>query len=81
MSICPSIDLIFSLINNSCEPNASYFIEGRELRVRSVAPIKSGQEITVTYLGYNEEYNVVAYRQACLQEDYGFVCSCKNDAT
>lgn len=65
-----------SRINHSCAPNAQYdwWIKARVHEIMSVKDISAGEEITVSYLGYDRpDY---AVRQARLKESYGFYCNC-----
>ncbi|KAJ9137517.1 Histone-lysine N-methyltransferase SMYD3 [Pleurostoma richardsiae] len=44
------LDLPSSLLNHSCLQNAYVFIEGRDVRVRTLRPLHAGDEITVSYV-------------------------------
>jgi SET and MYND domain-containing protein len=69
-----TLDLVGSLINHSCDPNAFAFFENSELRVRSLKPIYPGDEITQTYVDFKAG---VMVRQEVLQSEYFFTCKCK----
>ncbi|KFY40413.1 hypothetical protein V495_05443 [Pseudogymnoascus sp. VKM F-4514 (FW-929)] len=68
-----AIDLVVSLINHSCDPNALIFYEGSQFRLRSLRRIQAGEEITIGYLPY--EFGVWMRREL-LNERYYFICGC-----
>ena len=76
VEICSGVDVPFSLINHSCRPNAHYFGEGRTIRIRSVQPIKQGDEITVTYVPNDPKVDTLGRRRGELSRHYGFWCLC-----
>ena len=43
------LDPLVAVMNHSCDPNASYVLEGANIRVRSLRPIKVGEEVTIAY--------------------------------
>ena len=43
------LDPLVAVMNRSCDPNASYVLEGVNIRVRSLRPIKVGEEVTIAY--------------------------------
>jgi hypothetical protein len=55
------LDIVGSLMNHSCDPNAFVFHEGSELRVRSLKPIRAGEEITQSY--YDGDTDVLPRRK------------------
>ncbi|KAH8879015.1 hypothetical protein GQ53DRAFT_739381 [Thozetella sp. PMI_491] len=69
-----AFDLLTSMINHSCAPNAFVFLEGRALRVRALAPIRPGDEITICYLDPTIH---VSKRMELLKKDHFFDCCCK----
>ena len=44
-----TLDPLAAVMNHSCDPNASYVLEGANIRVRSLRPIEVGEEVTITY--------------------------------
>jgi hypothetical protein len=62
-----------SLINHSCEPNAWWVFEGKELRVRAATNILAGVELTFTYVGDRGEYGK---RRDQLETHWGIACTC-----
>ncbi|EPE31990.1 SET [Glarea lozoyensis ATCC 20868] len=44
-----TLDPVISLLRHSCEPNVFIFFEGNQLRVRSLKPLKAGEEISRSY--------------------------------
>lgn len=73
VSLGAALDLLASLMNHDCEPNAFVIFEGRELRLRSQRPIARGEEITITYVtpGFG-----VSKRRKELKNNYYFDCQC-----
>lgn len=67
------LDVFSSLMNQSCAPNAHYFFEGLELRVRPLRSIRPGEKIEISYM--NNTYNYV-FRQRGLKSIYFFICEC-----
>lgn len=70
-----ALDLVSSFANHSCDPNAYVFFERSQLRMRSLKPIKAGDEITHSYLDIK---NGVTIRREFLQSWYSFTCNCKS---
>lgn len=64
-----------SFANHSCDPNTDYFVtsDTAELMFRAMRPIKSGEEITISYVDNNQNYEM---RQTALLATYGFHCNC-----
>jgi hypothetical protein len=62
-------------MNHSYEPNAFAFVEGRQVRVRSLKRINPREEITICFV---DELDDVIVRQADLKESRwdGFSCPC-----
>ncbi|OBT87641.1 hypothetical protein VE02_02682 [Pseudogymnoascus sp. 03VT05] len=68
-----ALDFVLSFINHSCDPNAHMFIERGKLRMRSLKPIKAGDEITQTYTDLRPG---VMMRRERLESEYSFTCQC-----
>ncbi|PVH89470.1 hypothetical protein DL98DRAFT_580168 [Cadophora sp. DSE1049] len=64
-----------ALINHSCQPNAFYFCNGKEMVATAVEDIEAGTEVTYSY-NYEpvQDYNS---RRILLSEGFGFDCICK----
>lgn len=69
------LDLLVSIINHCCDPNAHVFFEGRELRCRALKDIPAGTEITVNYVPTPRKD--VLLRRNLLKEYMYIVCSCE----
>lgn len=69
-----TIDLAGSFMNHSCNPTAFVFFEGRQMRVRTLRPLRAGEEITQSYANLSAS---VFLRQEIIQRDYIFKCVCK----
>jgi SET and MYND domain-containing protein len=69
-----TLDLVGSFMNHSCDPNAFVFFEGSQMRVRTLRPLRAGEEITQTYVDLSGS---VFSRQVTTQKDYFFKCACK----
>ncbi|GIL64548.1 hypothetical protein Vafri_18447 [Volvox africanus] len=65
----------FALFNHSCAPNTSNYVIGDSMVVRACRPIKTGEEVTICYLG-RPQLLPFSRRISILSEDYGFECSC-----
>eukprot|EP00747_Dinoflagellata_sp_TGD_P190288 gnl/TRDRNA2_/TRDRNA2_51773_c0_seq1.p1 gnl/TRDRNA2_/TRDRNA2_51773_c0~~gnl/TRDRNA2_/TRDRNA2_51773_c0_seq1.p1 ORF type:complete len:310 (+),score=19.36 gnl/TRDRNA2_/TRDRNA2_51773_c0_seq1:234-1163(+) len=69
-------------MSHSCQPNCSWYTEWNDKEdsfrhnVRSTVDIKSGDEITVSYLLEEDLIMPTPHRQSILQDHYGFLCSC-----
>jgi len=61
------------LINHSCVPNCVAIFEGSAVSIRSIKPIKNGEEITISYI---ESIIKRKDAQTELQERYFFKCKC-----
>lgn len=68
-----AFDPIFALINHSCTPNCMAYIEGGVLRVIALRPLAKGDRLDVAY--FNPQFPI-PIRQAVLQSQYCFQCSC-----
>lgn len=77
-SLGKALDLVASFTNHSCDPNVFMFFEGNQLRMRSLKPIKAGDEITQTYVDLRRG---VIMRREMLQSRYFFICNCKSQVS
>jgi hypothetical protein len=69
-----SLDLVASLMNHSCDPNAFVLFEGDMLCVRSLRQLAVGEEITQCYADVEMD---VLLRQQVLKSEYFFDCFCE----
>ncbi|KAF2009450.1 SET domain-containing protein [Aaosphaeria arxii CBS 175.79] len=69
-----SLDVVASLMNHSCDPNAFVVFEGNSLRVRSLRKLRGGEEITQCYADVNMD---VLIRGRKLKDSYNFDCHCE----
>lgn len=67
------IDPMLGHMNHSCDPNAYIVMEGAEVSIRTVKPIKKDEEI---YISYIETTNPYARRQSELKSRWFFTCKC-----
>ncbi|KFZ07293.1 hypothetical protein V501_06603 [Pseudogymnoascus sp. VKM F-4519 (FW-2642)] len=67
------LDFVGSMINHSCDPNTVMVFECGQLRLRSLKPIRAGDEITQTYTDLKA--GVLVRRQE-LSIRASFTCSC-----
>lgn len=72
------LDLVGSLINHSCDPNAVVFFERGQLRLQSLKPIHAGDEITQTYADLKA--GVLMRRRELWARSF-FFCNCKSKAS
>lgn len=72
VGIYPSI----SMLNHSCEPDLQPIFFGSQLVLRSLRPIKSGEEICFCY-GPTYLNTTFAKRQQRLKSQYFFNCNCR----
>jgi hypothetical protein len=76
IEIARSVALGFSLFNHSCSPNAAYFFSGSHIIVRTLEPIKKGEQVTISYkhdFFSTPKIDRINY----LKEAYFFNCECK----
>ncbi|KAG9556262.1 SET domain-containing protein, partial [Aureobasidium melanogenum] len=66
-------DPIACSANHSCEPNASVLFDATRLMMRSLAPIKKGEEVFISYVDNTDPFY---RRQALLGLRYRFECKC-----
>ncbi|KAG9947379.1 SET domain-containing protein, partial [Aureobasidium melanogenum] len=59
--------------NHSCDPNASVLFDAPRLMMRSLAPIKKGEEVFISYVDNTDPFY---RRQALLRLRYRFECKC-----
>jgi hypothetical protein len=62
-----------SMINHSCNPNSWWTFNGRELQMRAVRDIPTGEELTISYITISGSYHI---RQESLLTGWGFECVC-----
>ncbi|CAM9520360.1 unnamed protein product [Choristocarpus tenellus] len=67
--------LLACMMEHSCVPNCSFTTYGDKLWLTAIAPIKTGDSLSIDY--GNNYYTPTVDRQADLEETYGFVCNCK----
>lgn len=67
------IDPVLCHINHSCDPNAYIMMDGAEVSVRTLKPIKEAEEI---YISYIDTTNPYARRQNELESRWFFACKC-----
>lgn len=63
-----------SSINHSCRPNAVVSFKGRELTIRAIRQIQSGEEITISY---TDQLKSTWSRRLQLLRHYYFICHCE----
>ena len=68
-----SLDIVASLMNHSCEPNALIVFQGNSLRVRSIRKLVARDEITQCYTDVDMD---VLIRRHMLKSDFFFDCHC-----
>jgi hypothetical protein len=71
-----SLDLVTSLINHSCDPNALVVFEGSSLRLRSIRKLCAGDEITQCYTDVDMD---VLIRREALRTEFFFDCHCERN--
>lgn len=69
-----SLDIVASLINHSCDPNAFVTFEGDTPCFRSLRKLAAGEEITQCYADVSMD---VLMRQQVLKSKYFFDCCCE----
>ena len=62
-----------AVINHCCSPNAVIVFDGPRLSVRALNPIKSDEEIFISYVDSSAPFGV---RQAELKDQFFFTCHC-----
>jgi hypothetical protein len=67
------IDPMLGHINHSCDPNVYIVMDGSEVAIRTLKPIKKDEEI---YISYIESTNPYARRQSELISRWFFTCKC-----
>ncbi|RYP72841.1 hypothetical protein DL769_004356 [Monosporascus sp. CRB-8-3] len=68
-----ALDVPMALMNHSCEPNVLTVFQGSELRVRSLRPIKAGEELLQCYTDVTCD---VLMRRKRLKDQFFFDCTC-----
>ncbi|KAB5532518.1 hypothetical protein GE09DRAFT_973386 [Coniochaeta sp. 2T2.1] len=77
-SVGIALDLLSCVINHSCEPNAFLCFEDGRVIARSLRPVQSGEEVTISYC---EPMLPLATRRDYLEAEYFFRCFCKRCET
>ncbi|KAF1842697.1 SET domain-containing protein [Cucurbitaria berberidis CBS 394.84] len=67
------LDPILGHINHSCDPNSFVIMDGAEISIRTLKPIKRDEEI---YISYIDTTNPYYRRQSELQARWFFRCKC-----
>ena len=67
------IDPMLGNFNHSCDPNAYIIMDGAEVNVRSLKPIKKDEEIFISYIDTTNPYS---RRQHELKQRWFFTCKC-----
>ncbi|KAJ4992084.1 MYND finger [Stagonosporopsis vannaccii] len=67
------IDPMLGHFNHSCDPNAYIIMDGAEVNVRSLKPIKKDEEIFISYIDTTNPYS---RRQYELKQRWFFTCKC-----
>jgi tetratricopeptide (TPR) repeat protein len=60
-------------LNHSCIPNAAVYFNGTKATVRSLRPIHTNEQVTISYIELAQSTNS---RRLALSERYHFMCSC-----
>ncbi|KAF2647611.1 SET domain-containing protein [Lophiostoma macrostomum CBS 122681] len=66
-------DASLSVINHSCDPNACIMMDGPEISLRTLKPIKKDEEIFISYIDTTNPY---PRRQSELKSRWFFTCRC-----
>ena len=72
-----AIDPLVSVANHSCDPNCIIMCDGPSVFIRTLKPMKEGEEITISYCESNQPY---WKRQQGLKAKYYFDCRCSKCA-
>lgn len=67
------LDPMLGHFNHSCEPNAYIIMDGAEVNVRSLKPIKKDEEVFISYIDTTNPYH---RRQHELKQRWFFTCKC-----
>jgi hypothetical protein len=67
------VDPMLGHFNHSCDPNAYIIMDGAEVNVRSLKPIKKDDEIFISYIDTTNPYS---RRQHELKQRWFFTCKC-----
>lgn len=68
-----AVDPLISVANHSCDPNCIIMGDGPNIYLRTLKPMKKGEEITISYCVSHRPY---WKRQQDLKEKYYFDCRC-----
>ncbi|XP_078080222.1 histone-lysine N-methyltransferase Smyd1-like isoform X2 [Mustelus asterias] len=63
------------LINHDCWPNCTVILNNGKIELRTIQPIKAGEELTVSYVDF---LNLSADRRNQLKKHYYFDCTCEH---
>lgn len=63
-----------AILNHSCDPNAILLYEGAKQVIRTIKPLKEGEEL---FHSYTDLCNPTHIRRQHLQRTYGFDCNCE----
>ncbi|KAF1344899.1 hypothetical protein BDV97DRAFT_373252 [Delphinella strobiligena] len=69
-----TLDPFASMLNHSCDPNVYFFVEGNQLRFRTIRPISDGEELFISYT--DPSYDVKSRGKELLM-NYYFECTCR----
>lgn len=69
------LDLAVALLNHNCEPNVGVSFEKGRFKVRSLRPIRAGEELMRTYVDCSMD---VLTRWDKLQNIHLFTCECES---
>lgn len=67
------LDPTLGHINHSCDPNAYIIMDGAEVSIRILRPIKKDEEVYISYIDTTNPYR---RRQSELQTRWFFACKC-----
>ena len=67
------LDPMLGHFNHSCDPNAYIIMDGAEVNVRSLKPIKKDEELFISYVDTTNPYH---RRQHELKQRWFFTCEC-----
>ena len=65
-----------SAIDHSCQPNALWINNGKELVLRTISEVEEFSDLRVPYIGVHDLCNSTDHRQIELHENYWFECKC-----
>ena len=65
-----------SAIDHSCQPNALWINNGKELVLKTISEVEDFSDLRVPYIGTHDLCNSSDHRQIELLENYWFECQC-----